>query len=145
MEARTKGRPRPAAGRLQQVECARQVHVVIEGGVVHRGADAGHGSQVDDADELVLGEEAACQRRIPDVPLDHRQARGGDGPTDLAQVGPLALRRVVGVEVVEADDRVTPGEQHLGDVAADKAGGPGDKVSLAHRFTVPGRGRMAPR
>jgi hypothetical protein len=67
--------------------------------------------------------DAREHRRIGDIALDQLEiAPGAERPRAVA----LELRRVVVVEIVETEDALAAGDQRLGDISADEAGGAGD-------------------
>jgi hypothetical protein len=79
---------------------------------------------VDHGVELVAGEELRGLVARGDV--EEREAEFGVG-LEAREACFLEAHVVVGVEVVDAEDRVAPAEEGGGDGGADEAGGAGDE------------------
>ena len=123
---------------VEQVQRAGQVHVVVEPRIVDRDAHAGHRRQVGDGGEAVLGEQLLQQGAITNVALDEGERLVGAGQSgQLLQVGTLARRIVIIVEVVDADDLVAALDERRRSVAANETGGAGDQNRFSRHAAEP--------
>ena len=118
--------PPPAAKRPVDVD------VVIQVRILDRDAHACHGSQMDHRCNVMFPKEPGHQLAVANVPRHKGKARRVRGARQLPQVGLLARRVVVIVQVVEADHRVTTCQQRLSGMTADEPGGPGNQNRLGH-------------
>ena len=110
------------AAAFQDVHEADDVAVDIGMRVFDRVAHAGLGGEVDDAVEFFFGEELFDALAIGDIHLHEAEA---GVRLQARQAVALELRVVVIIQIVEADHLVTPRQQALGGMHADKARRPG--------------------
>ena len=110
--------------------------------MVDRVAHAGLRRQVQHPLGLELVKAAAQQRAVGQVAVDEAE------PVARVQARQARLfqrRVVVAVEVVVADDLVAVGQQPLGGVVTDEAGGTGDENARQAIRAGPRRGRWSSR
>src|SRR5262249_11419450 len=104
-----------------QIEGADEVDVVIKMRILHRDADAGHRAQMHDGAERVLAEKQAEQRAIADIAFHKSEGVAVQTSGDFAEIGFLAGRIIVVVEIIEPHDVLATRQQRLRSMAADKA------------------------
>lgn len=114
---------------FQDVQEADDVGIGVGVRIEQRMADAGLGSEVDDGLETVGGKQFRNRITIGEIVLREKKARV---PGELGQPSSFQIRVVIGIEVVERDNRAAVGEQASRDVKADEASRPSDKNRL-HR------------
>src|SRR5699024_9091616 len=113
------------AAAFQYGHHADEVGVDVGEGVFYGVAYAGLGGQVDDALELFAAEQFGHAVAVGQVEVDVAEVAVR---RELGQAPVFEGRFVVAVEVVQTDDFVAFGQQSLGGVQADEAGGAGDQV-----------------
>ena len=115
---------------LEHVEEAGEVGLAVGLRVLDGVAHPGLGGQVDDAVEALAREKRVQPGTVGDVEPLEREARLRP---QARQARFLQRRLVIGIEVVDAHDRVAARQQPLGDVHSDEAGGAGDQDFHAAR------------
>ncbi|MNC44026.1 hypothetical protein D3C75_929190 [compost metagenome] len=115
------------AAALEDAEEADDVGIDIGLGRFETVADPGLGGEVDDAARLVFGEQGGDALAVGQVERVMAIVRMflQQGQTSLLQ-----RRVVIGVEVVQADDRLAALQQPPGGVEADEAGRAGDEDGI---------------
>ncbi len=111
------------AARFKDVQEAGEVAVEVRGGVGDGVAHPSLGGEVDHKAEAMEGKELIESSRIGDIEL----LEGEGGVYELAESRFLEGDGVVVVEVVDADDLMSLGEQGFGEVETDEAGTSGDQ------------------
>ena len=109
---------------LEHVDEPDDIGIHIGMGMVERVAHAGLSSEMDDTLKRVLGEQPRHGFAVGDIQLDERKAVT---PAELGQSGPLQVRIVIGVEIIDADHFIAAVKQLPGDVIADETGSARDE------------------
>ena len=130
---------------FQHVEVAHQVGIGVGVRVVQRVAHPGLGGQMNDARKAPLGKECRHAAAVSQIQLLEAEIamRGETGQTRL-----LEAHLVVVVQVVDAGDLMTGGQQPLGHMVSDKAGRAGEQylhglpVLMLWNIVIGGHGRL---
>src|SRR5665213_243458 len=109
---------------FQNVAEADEIGINVSLRVDQRMTHAGLSGEMHDVRKTVFGKERSHAGAIGEIELDEAEARKL-GQFRKPRV--FQLRIVIGIQVVDADDRPGALQQTARDVKADETGGPGDK------------------
>lgn len=113
------------ARQFEDFEMANEIGMNVIARRLDAVADAGLGAEVDDGIGYVGADGSDKGSAIGEI--SRAEAEGWMLADEGGEAGVFECRRVIGIEIIDADDAVAPAEQRRCDMGADEAGGTGDE------------------